>query len=60
MILSTLCMSMTYFPGHRAKAGEVFYVPANKIHKAPNNGEKDVIFLTCKDVSHGLHGAKAA
>ncbi len=43
---------------HRAKAGEVFYVPANKIHKAANNGKKDVVFFTCKDASYGLHGKK--
>ena len=43
---------------HKAKPGEVFYVPANKVHKAANNGSKDVVFFTCKDASHGLHGVK--
>jgi oxalate decarboxylase/phosphoglucose isomerase-like protein (cupin superfamily) len=33
-------------------------VPANKVHQAANNGDKDVVFFTCKDASHGLHGTK--
>ena len=45
---------------HKAGPGEVFYVPANKVHKAANNGSKDVVFFTCKDASFGLHGIKAA
>jgi len=44
----------------RAKPGDVFYVPAGKIHKAANNGDRDVVFFTCKDASHGLHGTKHA
>jgi quercetin dioxygenase-like cupin family protein len=45
---------------HKARPGEVFYVPANKVHQAANNGDKDVVFFTCKDASHGLHGTKVA
>ena len=45
---------------HKARPGEVFYVPAGKIHQAANNGDKDVVFFTCKDASHSLHGIKAA
>ena len=45
---------------HRAKAGDAIYVPANKVHKAANNGSQDVVFFTCKDASHGLHGKKVA
>ena len=44
---------------HKAGPGEVFYVPANKVHQAANRGEKDVVFFTCKDASHGLHGTRA-
>jgi quercetin dioxygenase-like cupin family protein len=44
---------------YKAGPGEVFYVPANKVHQAANNGDKDVVFFTCKDASHGLHGTKA-
>jgi quercetin dioxygenase-like cupin family protein len=43
----------------KAGPGEVFYVPANKVHQAANNGDTDVVFFTCKDASHGLHGKKA-
>ena len=45
---------------HKGKVGDVFYVPAGKIHKAANNGKQDVVFFTCKDAVHGLHGTKAA
>jgi quercetin dioxygenase-like cupin family protein len=44
---------------HKARAGEVFYVPANKVHQAANNGDQDVVFFTCKDAVAGLHGTKA-
>ena len=44
---------------HKAGPGEVFYVPANKVHCAANNGERDVVFFTCKDASHGLQGQRA-
>ncbi len=44
----------------RAKPGQVFYVPANKVHQAANNGSKDVVFFTCTDASHGLHGTRHA
>jgi quercetin dioxygenase-like cupin family protein len=46
-------------PWLKAGPGEVFYVPAGKVHQAANNGDKDVVFFTCKDASHGLHGTKA-
>lgn len=39
--------------------GHVFYVPANKVHRAANNGGTDVVFFTCKDASAGLHGTRA-
>jgi quercetin dioxygenase-like cupin family protein len=43
----------------KAKQGDVFYVPAGKVHKARNESEGDCVFFTCKDASHGLHGTKA-
>jgi quercetin dioxygenase-like cupin family protein len=46
-------------PWLKAGPGEVFYVPAGKVHQAANNGDKDVVFFTCKDASAGLHGTKA-
>lgn len=44
----------------KGRPGEVFYVPANKVHQARNPGEADCVFFTCKDASHGLHGTKRA
>ena len=43
----------------RAGPGNVFYVPANKVHCARNASDKDCVFFTCKDASHGLQGTKA-
>lgn len=43
----------------KGKPGDVFYVPAGKIHKARNESRSDCVFFTCKDASHGLHGTKA-
>jgi quercetin dioxygenase-like cupin family protein len=43
----------------KGKSGDVFYVPAGKIHKARNESRSDCVFFTCKDASHGLHGTKA-
>ncbi len=45
---------------HRGTPGDVFYVPANKIHQARNEGKSDCVFFTCKDASHGLHGTRHA
>lgn len=44
---------------YRGGPGHAFYVPANKVHQARNDGVKDCVFFTCKDASHGLHGKKA-
>ena len=46
-------------PWLKAKPGQVFYVPAGKVHCARNESAKDCVFFTCKDASHGLHGTKA-
>jgi quercetin dioxygenase-like cupin family protein len=42
-----------------AKPGTVLYIPANTIHAAKATPEGDVVFFTCKDASHSLHGIKA-
>lgn len=41
-----------------AKPGSVVYIPANKIHSGRATPESDVVFFTCKDASHSLHGIK--
>ena len=43
-----------------AKPGSVLYVPANIVHSGKATQEEDVVFFTCKDASHSLHGTKAA
>jgi len=43
-----------------AKPGSVLYVPANVAHSGKATQEADVVFFTCKDASHSLHGTKAA
>ena len=43
-----------------AKPGSVLYVPANVVHSGKATQEADVVFFTCKDASHSLHGIKAA
>ena len=43
-----------------AKSGSVVYIPANAMHKARASTDGDVVFFTCKDASHGLHGNRAA
>lgn len=41
-----------------AKAGSVVYIPANTVHAGKATPEADVVFFTCKDASHSLHGIK--
>jgi quercetin dioxygenase-like cupin family protein len=43
-----------------ARPGSVLYVPANVVHSSKATAEADVVFFTCKDASHSLHGIKAA
>jgi quercetin dioxygenase-like cupin family protein len=43
-----------------AKAGSVVYVPSNMVHSGKATPDADVVFFTCKDASHSLHGVKAA
>jgi quercetin dioxygenase-like cupin family protein len=41
-------------------AGTAIYMPANTVHHMRATKEADVLFFTCKDASHSLHGMKAA
>ena len=43
-----------------AKAGSVLYIPSNAMHSGKATPDADVVFFTCKDASHSLHGIKAA
>ena len=42
-----------------AKAGSVIYIPADAVHAMKATPDNDVVFFTCKDSSHSLHGIKA-
>ncbi len=42
-----------------AKPGAVIYIPANIVHDGKATADGDVVFFTCKDASHSLHGIKA-
>ncbi|HEY1364947.1 MAG TPA: cupin domain-containing protein [Xanthobacteraceae bacterium] len=42
-----------------AGPGSVIYVPSNVVHSGKATDERDVVFFTVKDASHGLHGIKA-
>jgi quercetin dioxygenase-like cupin family protein len=43
-----------------AKAGSLLYIPSNVVHSGKATPDGDVVFFTCKDASHSLHGVKAA
>lgn len=40
----------------RVPAGSLIYIPANAVHSAVATPEGDVLFLTAKDMSHGIVG----
>jgi mannose-6-phosphate isomerase-like protein (cupin superfamily) len=44
---------------HRAGPGSLLYIPADTVHAGRATPERDVVFFTVKDTSHGLHGMKA-
>ena len=40
----------------RATAGSLIYIPADIVHSALATPDEDVLFLTAKDMSHGIVG----
>ena len=40
----------------RVAAGSLIYIPANAVHSALATPEQDVLFLTAKDMTHGIVG----
>ena len=40
----------------RVPAGSLIYVPADVVHSALATPDADVLFLTAKDMSHGIVG----
>jgi quercetin dioxygenase-like cupin family protein len=43
-----------------APAGTILYIPSNVMHEGKATPDADVLFFTCKDTSHSLHGIKAS
>ena len=43
----------------RVPAGSLIYIPSNVVHSALATPDADVIFLTAKDMSHGIAGTPA-
>lgn len=37
--------------------GSLAYIPANTVHQVVARTDKDVVFFTCKDASHGIWGS---
>jgi quercetin dioxygenase-like cupin family protein len=44
----------------RVPRGSLIYIPANVVHSAIATPDEDVIFLTAKDMSHGIAGTAVA
>ena len=40
----------------RVPAGSLIYIPSNVVHSALATPDEDVVFLTAKDMSHGIAG----
>lgn len=43
----------------RVAAGSLIYIPADIVHSALATPDEDVLFLTAKDMSHGILGTAA-
>ena len=46
-------------PEQLASAGTLIYLPANMVHSMAGMPDEDVVFFTCKDMSHGIIGKAA-
>lgn len=46
-------------PEGMASAGTLVYLPANVVHSMVALPQEDVVFFTCKDMSHGIIGKAA-
>ena len=46
-------------PEKLVSAGTLIYLPANMVHSMAGLPDEDVVFFTCKDMSHGIIGQAA-
>jgi quercetin dioxygenase-like cupin family protein len=44
----------------RVPTGSLIYIPADVVHSAMATPDRDVLFLTAKDMSHGIAGTAVA
>lgn len=56
ILQGTLRVSVDGQPERLCGPGTLLYFPANIVHSTIATLEEDVIFLTVKDLSHGIHG----
>ncbi len=46
-------------PERLVSPGTLVYLPANTVHSMAGDPDEDVVFFTCKDMSHGIIGKAA-
>ena len=46
-------------PEQTVSSGTLIYLPANVVHSMAGLPDEDVVFFTCKDMSHGIIGMAA-
>ena len=48
-----------FWPSTYSPKTKLIYIPSNVVHSALATPDADVIFLTAKDMSHGIAGTPA-
>ena len=56
IVQGTLRVKIGDQPEQLCGPGTLLYFPANMVHSTVATHDQDVIFLTVKDLSHGIHG----
>jgi quercetin dioxygenase-like cupin family protein len=59
ILQGTLRVRVGDAPEQLCGPGTLLYFPANIVHSTVATTDEDVIFLTVKDLSHGIHGRAA-
>jgi quercetin dioxygenase-like cupin family protein len=57
IVQGTLRVQVGNQPEQLCGPGTLLYFPANIVHSTVATTDEDVVFLTVKDLSHGIHGA---
>jgi quercetin dioxygenase-like cupin family protein len=56
IVQGTLRVKIGDQPEQLCGPGTLLYFPANMVHSTVATRDQDVVFLTVKDLSHGIHG----